>query len=114
MTTMTKLLISVLAVFGIALGTAASASADEADFIDAITSLHYYAVDCAGCARDAVDVGHKVCSAFASGGKSAAIQAVLTAYNGPGQENPEYYATLFAQYAAHDLCPNYDGQIGPI
>ncbi|MEA2922774.1 MAG: hypothetical protein QOF07_2739 [Bradyrhizobium sp.] len=114
MITMTKLLMSVLAVFGIALGTAATASADEADFVSSVESLHYYAIDCAGCAQDALDVGYKACAGFDRGGQGAAVQAVLKAYNGPGQENSEYYATLFAQYAAHQLCPKHDGDIGPI
>jgi hypothetical protein len=114
MTTMKKLLISALAVLGIALGTAATASADEAGFISSIESLDHYATDCAGCAQDALSVGYKACAAFDRGGETAAVQAVLKAYNGPGQQNSDYYATLFAQYAAHQLCPAHDGEIGPI
>lgn len=111
---MSKLFITVLAVLGLALGTAATASADESDFVSSIASLHHYAIDCPGCAQDALDVGYKACDAFDRGGSTAAVQAVLKAYNGPDQTNSEYYATLFAQYAAHQLCPKHDGEIGPI
>jgi len=111
---MTKLFASLLAVLGLALGTAGTASADEAGFIDAIDSLDYYAIECAGCAQDAIDVGYRACAGFDRSGKRAAIQAVLDSYNGPGQTNAEYYATLFAQYAAYQLCPEHNGEIGPI
>lgn len=113
MTIVTKVLISLLAVCGLAFGTAATASADDGTFVDAIASLNHYAITCAGCDRDAINVGDKVCTAFVNG-KQAAIQAVQDSYDGPGQTNEEYYATLFAQFAAHDLCPKYDGQIGPV
>lgn len=111
---MTKLLTILLAVVGLALGTAATASADEAGFVSAIDSLDYYAIDCPGCAQDAIDVGYRACAGFDRGGDNAAIQAVLDSYNGPGQSNAQYYATLFAQYAAYQLCPEHNGEIGPI
>lgn len=114
MAIMTKLFITVLAVLGIALGTSTPASADENDFVSSIASLDYYAIECAGCAQDALDVGYRACAGFDRGGSNAAVQAVLQAYNGPGQENREYYATLFAQYAAYQLCPEHNGEIGPI
>lgn len=111
---MTKLMIMTLAALGIALGTAAIASASEQAFIEAIDSLDHYAIECPGCAQDALDVGYRVCAAFDSSGKNAAIQAVLDSYNGPSQTNAHYYATLFAQYSAYELCPQHDGEIGPI
>jgi hypothetical protein len=61
-----------------------------------------------------VDVGYRACSAFGRCGKNAAVQTVLTAYNSDTSSSASYYATLFAQYAAHDLCPEHDGEIGPI
>lgn len=112
--TKTKLLIGLLAATGIAFGTAPGASASEDAFIQAIGSLNYYAIECPGCAQDALNVGYRVCKAFDSGGQSAAVNAVLKAYNGPGQSNAEYHATLFATYAAHELCPQHDGEIAPI
>lgn len=111
---MLKLLATIVAVLSLALGTAATASADEAGFIDAIDSLDYYAIECPGCAQDAIDVGYRACAGFDRGGDNAAIRAVLDSYNGPGQRSPEYYATLFAQYAAYQLCPEHNGEIGPI
>ncbi len=112
-TKMTKLLTTVLAMAGLALATAGSAYADEAGFIRSIDSLDYYATECPGCSEDAVGVGYRACAAL-SRSKQAAVQAVMTAYNGPGQTSREYYATLFTQYAAHQLCPEHDGKIGPI
>jgi hypothetical protein len=114
MKTMAKLVTSLVAVFAVALSAAATASADEAGFVSSVESLNHYATECAGCVNDALDVGYKACAAFDRGGPAAAIQAVLQAYNGPGQMNQEYYATLFAQYAAHQLCPQHDGEIGQI
>lgn len=107
---MNKLLIAVMAPC-IALATAPMASASEDAFIAAID---YYAIDCAGCAEDALDVGYRVCAAFDAAGKTAAIQEVLRSYNGPGQSNAEYHANLFAQYSAYELCPQHNGEIGPI
>lgn len=111
---MKKMMTAMVAGAGIALGTAAPAFASEDAFIKAINSLDYYAIDCPGCAQDALDVGYRVCSAFDAGGKTAAAQEVLRSYNGPGQSNPEYYATLFAQYSAYELCPQHNGEIGQI
>ena len=114
MTTMKKIAFTLLAVVGLALGTAATASASEQAFIEAIDSLDHYAIECPGCAQDALDVGYRACAGFDAGGDSAAIQAVLDSYNGPGQDNSHYYATLFAQYSAYELCPQHNGEIGPI
>ncbi|MDX1884858.1 DUF732 domain-containing protein [Mycolicibacterium sp. 120270] len=111
---MTKLLIVLVAGTGIALAGAPVASASEDAFIKAIDSLDYYAIDCPGCVEDALDVGYRVCEAFDAAGDTAAIREVLRSYNGPGQSNPEYHATLFAQYAADELCPQHDGKIGPL
>lgn len=114
MDVMKKIAAIIMATLGLALGTAATASASEQAFIDAIDSLDYYAIGCPGCAQDALDVGYRVCAAFDAGGDSAAIAEVLRSYNGPGQSNPEYHATLFAQYSAYELCPQHNGEIGPI
>lgn len=111
---MTKLPIALMAGIGIALAEAPVAAASEDAFIEAIDSLDYYAITCPGCAQDALDVGYRVCKAFDAGGETAAIQEVLRSYNGPDQTNPEYHATLFAQYAADELCPQHQGKIGPI
>ena len=106
---MTKLLAGLIALFALAAVTASPASADEAGFVRAIDSLDYYAIRCAGCAQDAIEVGYRACDGFDRAGDTAAIQAVLDSYNGPGQKNPDYYATLFAQYAAYQLCPEHNG-----
>jgi Protein of unknown function (DUF732) len=98
----------------VALGTAGTASASEADFVDAIASLDHYAIECPGCAQDALDVGYRVCAAFGTGGETAAIQEVLNSYNADTSPNRNYYANLFAQYSAYELCPQHNGQIGPI
>lgn len=111
---MTKMLIGLLAAAGIALTTAPVALASEETFIRAIDSLDHYAIECPECAQDALEVGYRVCAAFDAGGDTAAIAEVLRSYNGPGQTNPEYYATLFAQYSAYELCPQHNGEIGPI
>lgn len=114
MTNMSKFFLALVIVLGLSLGTSATASADEATFIDSVASLGYYAIECPGCTQDAVDVGYRACAGFDRGGADTAVQAVLDSYNGPGQKNPEYYATLFAQYAAYQLCPEHNGEIGPI
>lgn len=101
-----------LAVFG--LGTAPVASADEAGFLDGIRSLDHYALECDRCEQDAVDVGRRACKAFDLGGDRAAIATVRKAYNGDTSDSAEYYATLFAQYASFELCPEHEGEIGPI
>ncbi len=62
---------------GIALAGAPVAAASEDAFIEAIDSLDYYAIDCAGCAQDALDVGYRVCAAFDAAGEKAAIAEVL-------------------------------------
>lgn len=103
-----------LAVAGASLVCAPAAAASEDAFLAAIDSLEYYAINCPGCAEDALGVGYRVCAAFGSGGESAAIAEVLKSYNGPGQTHPEYYATLFAQYSAYELCPQHNGKIDPI
>lgn len=112
MTHMKKLLIPLVAVLSLVLAPAAQAS--EQDFVDAIASLDHYAIGCPGCAQDALSVGYRACSAFSNGGESAAIREVLRSYNSDTSSSREYYATLFAQYAAHELCPQHDGEIGPI
>ena len=70
---MTKPLISLLTVFGIALGTATTASADEAGFIEAVDSVGRYSTVYPD---ETVEVGHRVCKAFdsGSGGKTAAVR----------------------------------------
>lgn len=110
---MKNLIIASLAAMGLALGTAATASASEQAFIEAIDSLGYYAIGCPGCDQDVLDTGYEVCAAF-DVSEQAAIQHVLDTYNGPGQANPGYYANLFAQYSAYELCPQHNGKIGPI
>lgn len=109
-----KLLITLTVVAGFGLAGAPAAGASEDAFVKAIDSLGYYAITCPGCAEDALDVGYRVCAAFGTGGETAAIAEVLKSYNGPDQTNPEYYATLFAQYAAYELCPQHNGKIEPI
>lgn len=111
---MGKLFFALAAVASIGLAGAPVASASEQALIEAIDSLDYCAIGCPGCAQDALDVGYRACAAFDTGGDQAAIQEVLRAYNGPGQSNPEYHATLFAQYSAYELCPQHNGEIGPI
>lgn len=111
---MTKLLMVLSAIVTIGVVGAPVASADESGFIEAIDSLGHYALEAPGTIGDALDVGYRACAAFGQGGKQAAIQTVLDAYNADTSESADYYATLFAQYAAFNLCPAHDGEIGPI
>lgn len=90
------------------------AQASESGFVKAIDSIGYYATGCPGCAQDAISVGYRACAAWDQGGEMAAIRTVIKAYNGPGQPNAAYHATLFAQYAAQELCQKHRGEIGPI
>lgn len=108
---MSKLLTTLLALSGLALGTAATASADEASFIEAIEALDHYSTVYPD---ETVQVGYRVCRAFDLGGDTAAVATVRKAYNGDTSESANYYATLFAQYAAYQLCPEHNGEIGPI
>jgi hypothetical protein len=64
--------------------------------------------------NETVEVGYRVCRAFDRGGDVAAIQEVMAAYNRDDSSSREYYATLFAQSAAFELCPEHNGEIGPI
>ncbi|WP_094287979.1 DUF732 domain-containing protein [Mycobacterium lehmannii] len=103
-----------LAVLSISLVTAGPASASEDAFIEAIDSIDYYAVNCPECAEEALEVGYRVCDAFdAGGGAQGAVAEVLRSYNGPGS-HPGYYAHLFAQYSAYELCPQHSDVIGQI
>lgn len=111
---MRRMMMTALAAAGASLVCAPVAGASEEAFLAAIDSLEYYAINCPGCAEDALGVGYRVCAAFDSGGENAAIAEVLKSYNGPGQAHPEYYATLFAQYSAYELCPQHNGKIDPI
>ncbi|OBB05452.1 hypothetical protein A5731_02010 [Mycolicibacterium conceptionense] len=99
---------------GLGLAFAPAAVADEAGFLDGIRALDHYALDCPGCAQDAVDVGREACQAFDLGGDQAAIAAVRKAYNSDASESAEYYATLFAQSASFELCPEHRDEIGQI
>lgn len=108
---MTKILITGLGAIGIGLLSAPVAAADEDGFIAAIESLDHYATVYS---QDTISVGYRVCGAFARGGDQAAIAEVLRSYNSDDSANRQYYATLFAQYAAHELCPQHDGEIGQI
>lgn len=103
-----------LAVAGIGLAGAPVASASEDGFLKAIDSLDHYAIECPGCAEDALGVGRRVCAAFDSGGEAAAVQEVLDSYNADDSPKKNYYATLFAQYSAVELCPEHNGEIEPI
>lgn len=111
---MKKLMITLTVLTGFSLAGAPTVGASEEAFVKAIDSLGYYAIHCPGCAEDALGVGYRVCAAFDTGGETAAIAEVLKSYNGPDQTNPEYYATLFAQYSAYELCPQHNGEIEPI
>ncbi|WP_197377541.1 DUF732 domain-containing protein [Mycolicibacterium baixiangningiae] len=108
---MIKTLIAAMAVFNIAMVGAPVASASEQGFIDAIDAVGHYSTVYPD---ETVQVGYRVCGAFARGGDVAAIQEVLTAYNRDDNPDREYYAALFAQSAAYELCPQHMGEIGPI
>lgn len=107
----TKFFFAVLAVLGIALGTAATASADESGFIEAIEALDHYSTVYPD---ETVQVGYRVCRAFDLGGDQAAVATVRKAYNGDDSEFADYHATLFAQAAAYNLCPQHGDEIGQI
>ncbi|WP_238997528.1 hypothetical protein [Mycolicibacterium sp. CBMA 361] len=94
---MTKFLVPLLAVAGLALAPVAQAS--ESAFVSAVDSLGHFAIGCPGCASDALNVGYHACAAWDRGGKQAAIQAVRKFYNADSSDSADYYATLFAQYA---------------
>lgn len=102
---------TVVAGLGIMLGTASPASASESGFIDAVNAVGHYSTVYPS---ETIQVGYRVCGAFQRGGSSAAIQQVLKEYNRDDSVNREYYATLFAQSAATELCPQFAGLIGPI
>lgn len=109
-----KTLVAALAAVGIGLAAAPTASADEQGFIAAVDSLGHYATTAPGTADEAVVVGYRACAGFDNGGSAAAVRAVRQAYNGDTSESADYYATLFAQQAAYNLCPQHLGAIGPI
>jgi hypothetical protein len=112
---MAKLMPILLSVAAIGLAGAPVAQADEQGFVDAIASHGHYAVGPPEWINDdLVKLGYRVCEAFDRGGDTAAVQTVLTAYNGDTSESADYYATLFAQSAAYELCPEHNGEIGSI
>lgn len=111
---MKMLAAAVAATAALGLSLAPVASADEAGFLDGIRALDHYATECPGCEQDALDVGYRACKAFDLGGDQAAIATVLKAYNGDTSDSAQYYATLFAQYASYELCPEHQDEIGPI
>lgn len=90
------------------------ADAREDAVVKAIDSLDHSAIECPGCAQDALDVGYRVCATFESGGDTAAVQEVLISYHGDNRLNRRYHATLFAQYSAYELCPQHNGESGQI
>lgn len=109
-----RLIASGIAAAGIALLGAPTAAADEQDFITAIESLGHYATTAPGTAQEALAIGYRACAAFDRGGDAAAIQTVLDAYSGDTSQSRNYHATLFAQQAAYNLCPEHNGEIGQI
>jgi hypothetical protein len=92
---------------------APTASADEQSFIDSIDAVGHYSTIYPD---QTVQIGQQVCTIFDNGSDSeAAVDWVLKKYNGPGNgPNEPYYATLFAQSAAYELCPEHNGEIGQI
>lgn len=106
-----RLLTGLAIVAGMGVAGAPVASADEQGFIEAIDAVGHYSTIYPD---ETVQVGYRVCAAFDRGGDVAAIQEVMTAYNRDESPSREYYATLFAQSAAFELCPIHNGKIGPI
>ncbi|PRC43988.1 hypothetical protein C6A85_000000102530 [Mycobacterium sp. ITM-2017-0098] len=57
-----------------------------------------------------VPVGHQVCSALDRGGDP--LTPVLQAAG--DSMYSDYYATIFAGYAVHHLCPEHTGAVGSV
>lgn len=98
---------------GIGLATAGTASADDQGFIDRINIDGHYSTIYP---NETIEIGQQVCTIFDNGGDGqAAVDWVLKKYAGPGNGPHEnYYATLFAQAASIELCPEHSGVIGQI
>ncbi len=109
-----KTMLAALVLSGAALGLAPVANADEAGFLNGIRALDHYALECPRCSQDAIDVGYRACKGFDLGGHQAAVAAVRKAYNADTSSSADYYATLFAQTASYQLCPQHQNEIGPI
>ena len=111
---MTKLIFTALATVALAIGTAGTASADEAGFIEAIDEVGHYSTIYP---QDTIAIGRQVCTIFDNGGRGPeAVAWVRQKYNGPGTQgsSENYYATLFAQAASVELCPDHRDVIGQI
>jgi hypothetical protein len=113
MAIMKKLFAPLVMMAGFGLATAGTACADDQGFIDAIDNVGHYSTVYPD---ETIEIGQQVCTIFDNGGDGqAAVDWVLKRYQGPGNgPNEEYYATLFAQSAAFELCTEHNREIGPI
>lgn len=82
---------------------------DELNFIGAVAPEGY-----GGDVYATVRAGHQVCSLLDQGLTHTAIQRFVVDTFGDGRPNADYYAALFSQYAAYNLCPRRIGEFGQI
>jgi hypothetical protein len=82
---------------------------DEANFISAVAPQGY-----GGDVGATVRAGHQVCSLLDQRLTHVAIQRFVVDTFSDRRRDADYYAALFSQYAAYNLCPRHIGEFGQI
>jgi hypothetical protein len=82
---------------------------DEVNFISAVAPQGY-----SGDVYATVRAGHQVCSLLDQGLSHVAIQRFVVDTFSDRRQIADYYAALFSQYSAYNLCPRHIGEFGQI
>ena len=82
---------------------------DEINFIGAVAPQGY-----SGDVYGTVRAGHQACSMLDQGLTQVAIERFVVDTFSDRRQNASYYAALFLQYAAYNLCPRHVGEFGSI
>lgn len=109
-----KALIGGIAAIAIGLIGAPVAGADsytsaDLDFIARVTQQGYH-----GDPDRLIKTGHVVCGLLDDGASWQTVKASIIIEHEYGRKSAGYYATLFAQAAAWDYCPEHNDEFGNI
>lgn len=102
---MGRWLAAVAVVVGLVCAPVAQAAPDEQGFVRAVEYI--------GFTGDVLPAGEQVCTLLDRGMSTEGVSRFVTDTFGE-RANSGYYAVLFAQYAAYNLCPRHLGVYGPM